>query len=79
MLVVRNLEPTLAPRLTGLAGLVSETGSVLSHLAILAREQGVPTVVGVPDALQRFPSGAVLAVDGITGEVVVVDQEVTER
>ncbi|MGH2694930.1 MAG: PEP/pyruvate-binding domain-containing protein, partial [Actinomycetota bacterium] len=45
VLVVRNLDPTLAPKLPGLAGLVAETGSVLSHLAILAREYGVPTVV----------------------------------
>lgn len=69
ILVVRNLDPGLATVLPQLGGLVSETGSVLSHLAILAREMGVPTVVGVPDALRRFPPGARVIVDGMTGEV----------
>ena len=52
-----------------LAGLVAETGSVLAHLAILARESGVPTAVGVADALDRFPPGTVVRVDGATGQV----------
>jgi pyruvate,water dikinase len=69
VLVVRALDPALAPLLPGLSGLVAETGSVLSHLAVLAREYGVPTVVGVPDAPDRFPPGAALAVDGGTGTV----------
>jgi pyruvate,water dikinase len=69
VLVVRTLDPGLAPLLPGLRGLVAETGSVLSHLAILAREFGVPTVVGVEDALRRFPPGTEIVVDGGTGEV----------
>ena len=72
VLVVRTLDPRLAPRLAGRAGLVAETGSVLSHLAIVARELGVPTVVGVPDAVERFPLGARVLVDGTTGEVEVL-------
>ena len=55
--------------LPALAGLVSETGSVLSHLAILARELDVATVVGVPDARRRFPAGSWVVVDGRSGEV----------
>jgi pyruvate,water dikinase len=73
VLVVRTLEPELASLLPGLAGLVAETGSTLSHLAILAREYGVPTVVAVPDALERYPAGAVVLVDGGTGEVKAVE------
>lgn len=73
VLVVRTLDPSLAPYLSGLGGLVAETGSVLSHLAILARESGVPTVVGVDDALRRLPEGAVAYVDGTTGAVGLVD------
>lgn len=69
VLVTRTLDPRLAPWLPSLGAVVSETGSVLSHLAILAREYHVPTVVGVHDAVQRFPSGTVLLVDGSTGEV----------
>ncbi|WP_433893109.1 PEP/pyruvate-binding domain-containing protein [Streptomyces sp. CA-111067] len=69
VLVVRSLDPALAPLLPGLAGLVAETGSVLSHLAVLAREYGVPIVVGVPAATDRYRPGTVLTVDGTTGEV----------
>ncbi|WP_282792601.1 PEP/pyruvate-binding domain-containing protein [Streptomyces sp. CC224B] len=69
VLVVRALDPALAPLLPGLTGLVAETGSVLSHLAVLAREYQVPTAVGVPDALERFPAGTRLTVDGSTGAV----------
>jgi len=66
---VCTLDPALAAALPGLAGLVAETGSTLSHLAILAREFGVPTAVAVHDALRRFPEGTRLVVDGTTGEV----------
>lgn len=69
VLVVRELSPSLAGYLPGLAGLVAETGSALSHLAILAREYDVPTVVAVHDALRRFAPGTRLYVDGTTGEV----------
>jgi pyruvate,water dikinase len=72
VLVVRHLEPSLAGVLSHLAGIVAETGSVLSHLAILAREMGVPVVVAVPDALTRFPAGSTVTVDGATGEVELV-------
>jgi len=69
VLVVRTLDPGYASVLPGLGGLVAETGSVLSHLAILAREFGVPTVVGVAGAVDRFPTGTVVTVDGATGAV----------
>jgi pyruvate,water dikinase len=69
VLVVPTLDPGLAAVLPSLAGLVAETGSALSHLAILARELGVATVVGVSDARHRFPAGARVVVDGRSGEV----------
>jgi rifampicin phosphotransferase len=76
VLVVRALEPGLAALLPGLSGIVAETGSVLSHLAILAREVGVPTVVAVENAVDRFPPGARILVDGNTGEVTVQESDV---
>ena len=69
VLVVATLDPGLAAALPRLAGLVAETGSPLSHLAILAREFGVPTVVGVTGARERFAEGVTVVVDGTTGEV----------
>ncbi|MFF3372596.1 PEP/pyruvate-binding domain-containing protein [Streptomyces sp. NPDC002680] len=73
VLVVRSLDPALAPLLPDLAGLVAETGSALSHLAVLAREYRVPTAVGVPGAVDRFPAGTALTVDGGTGAVTADD------
>jgi phosphohistidine swiveling domain-containing protein len=64
VLVVPTLDPSLAPLLPRLGSLVAETGSVLSHLAILAREYGVPTVVGLAGATGRFADGTWVVVDG---------------
>jgi pyruvate,water dikinase len=69
ILVVRTLDPALAPQIEHLGALVAETGSVLSHLAILAREMEIPTVVGVAGATEKFPPGSMLEVDGSTGDV----------
>jgi len=69
VLVVRTLDPDLAPLLPRLAGLVSETGSPLSHLAILAREHGVPVVVGHAGIRDRLEPGTVVVVDGRAGTV----------
>jgi phosphohistidine swiveling domain-containing protein len=78
VLVVRTLDPDLAPLLPGLTGLVAQTGSPLSHLAVLAREFGLPAVVGATDAVNRFPPGTRLTVDGTTGDVRTGDETGTE-
>ncbi|MET0325737.1 MAG: PEP-utilizing enzyme, partial [Ilumatobacteraceae bacterium] len=72
VLVVGHLDPRLATVIPRLAGLVAETGSPLSHLAILAREHGVATVVGLPDATSRFHQGDIVTVDGHGGSVTAV-------
>jgi pyruvate,water dikinase len=71
VLVTTTLTPGLGPLLPRLKGIVAETGSVLSHLAILAREAGVATVVGYANAAQELPEGAVVTVDGESGRVTV--------
>lgn len=71
VLVTTTLSPGLGPLLPRLAGLVAETGSVLSHLAILAREAGVPTVVGYAGAVEDLTEGTVVHVDGGTGQVTI--------
>jgi rifampicin phosphotransferase len=55
---------------------VAETGSVLSHLAILAREARVPTVVGYAGATQQLAEGTEVLVDGDTGRVTLASEEV---
>jgi pyruvate,water dikinase len=75
VLVTTTLTPGLAPLLTRFHGIVAETGSVLAHLAILAREAGVPIVVGYANAKQDLPEGAEVIVDGETGRVTLADEE----
>jgi phosphohistidine swiveling domain-containing protein len=75
ILVVTTLRPELAPKLERLGGLVAETGSPLAHLAILAREAGLPTVVGVADAVNRFPEGLEIELDGHTGQIKLVEPD----
>lgn len=73
VLVVTTLTPGLAPLLPRLAGVISETGSVLSHLAILAREARVPTVVGYAGATEQFADGVLVHLDGDTGDVTLTE------
>jgi pyruvate,water dikinase len=75
VLVTSTLSPGLAPLLPRLHGIVAETGSVLSHLAILAREARVATVVGYAGALEELPDGALVRVDGESGQVDVQEEE----
>jgi rifampicin phosphotransferase len=77
VLVTTTLSPGLGPLLPRLVGIVAETGSVLSHLAILAREAGVATVVGYAGAMEDLPEGAVAFVDGDAGRVTIEDKEST--
>jgi pyruvate,water dikinase len=49
------------------SGLVIERGGMLSHGAIIAREFGLPCIVGVTDATQRIPHGATLTVHADEG------------
>jgi pyruvate,water dikinase len=54
-------------------GLVVERGSILSHTAIIGRELGIPTVVGVADATSIITNGQLLEIDGATGVVRLLD------
>ncbi|MBF0362416.1 MAG: hypothetical protein HQK49_15470 [Oligoflexia bacterium] len=49
------------------SGIISEKGSVLSHTAIIGRELGIPTIVGVDDATKIIKSGDLLRMNGNTG------------
>jgi pyruvate,water dikinase len=75
ILVTTTLTPGLGPLLSRLNGIVAETGSVLSHLAILAREAGVATVVGYAGAVGDLPEGMVVTVDGDSGQVTFDEKE----
>ncbi len=55
--------------MTAANGIVVEKGSVLSHTAIIGRELGIPTVVGVANATKQIPEGAEMSINGSTGEI----------
>jgi pyruvate,water dikinase len=55
-----------------LGGIVTDSGGLLSHAAIVAREYGIPGVVGTRDATERIADGARVRVDGDAGEVTVL-------
>jgi pyruvate,water dikinase len=69
VLVTRVAGPALSQVLPRVAGVVAELGGSTSHLASLARERGIPMVLGVLDATQRIPDGVQVAVDGVAGVV----------
>ncbi len=72
VLVTKQTDPGWGPVFPLISGLVIERGGMLSHGAIIAREFGIPCVVGVKDAMRRIPSGATVTVDADRGEVYVV-------
>jgi pyruvate, water dikinase len=69
VLVTKVAGPALGRILTRVAGIVAELGGSTSHLASLARERGIPVVLGVRNATQRIPDGRHVAVDGVAGIV----------
>jgi pyruvate,water dikinase len=67
--VTKIASPALSQVLPRVAGVVAELGGSTSHLASLARERGIPMVLGVLEATQKIPDGAQVGVDGVMGMV----------
>jgi pyruvate,water dikinase len=72
ILVCPFADPAWVPLLVHARGLVVETGGVLSHVAIVAREFGLPAVAGLPGIHRRLCTGQRLRVDGANGTVTVL-------
>jgi rifampicin phosphotransferase len=69
ILVAPSTDPGWTPLFLTAAGLVMEMGGSNSHGAVVAREYGIPAVVGVPEATSLIETGQVLTVDGAAGRV----------
>jgi pyruvate,water dikinase len=69
VLVAPSTDPGWTPLFLAAGGLVMEMGGAMSHGAVVAREYGIPAVVGVADATARIASGRRVTVDGDAGEV----------
>ncbi|WP_043805712.1 PEP/pyruvate-binding domain-containing protein [Paenarthrobacter aurescens] len=69
ILVAPSTDPGWTPLFLTAGGLVMEMGGANSHGAVVAREYGIPAVVGVPDATSRIRTGQRITVDGAAGTV----------
>jgi pyruvate,water dikinase len=69
ILIARSTDPGWVFLMISSKGIVVEKGSVLSHTAIIGRELGIPTIVGVKGATKVIPDGAKMSMNGSTGEV----------
>jgi phosphohistidine swiveling domain-containing protein len=69
ILVVETTAPPWTPLFATAAAVVSDTGGILSHCAVVAREYGIPAVVGTGAATARIHDGQRIEVDGDAGIV----------
>jgi len=70
VLVAPSTDPGWTPLFLTASALVMEMGGMMSHGAVVAREYGIPAVVGVPRATERISTGERIVVDGSAGTVV---------
>jgi pyruvate,water dikinase len=69
ILVTSRTDPGWVPIFPTISGLLIERGSILSHSAVVAREMGIPTVVGITDITKKVKTDDELAMDGSRGLV----------
>jgi phosphohistidine swiveling domain-containing protein len=73
ILVCPTTTPAWTPLFAQAGGLVTDIGGVLAHGSIVAREYGIPAVMGTGSATQRIASSQQIAVDGDTGTVILIE------
>jgi pyruvate,water dikinase len=73
ILVAPSTSPSWTPVFARIVAAVSDIGGVMSHAAIVAREYGLPAVVGAAGATKRIKTGDRLRVDGSAGTVTILD------
>jgi pyruvate,water dikinase len=69
ILVAPSTDPGWTPLFLTAGGLVMEMGGAMSHGAVVAREYGIPAVVGVPEATEHISTGQRITVDGSAGRI----------
>jgi len=73
ILVCRATDPAWTPLFLAAAGLVTEVGGMMTHGSVVAREYGIPAVVGVHDATGRLTTGQYVRLDGTSGTIEIID------
>jgi pyruvate,water dikinase len=79
ILVAPSTDPGWTPLFLTAGGLVMEMGGSISHGAVVAREYGIPAVVGVAGATERIQNGQMIMVDGSTGKIVLLEGEIHQQ
>ncbi|MCB0164965.1 MAG: hypothetical protein KDI79_12105 [Anaerolineae bacterium] len=74
ILVMPSTDTAWLALLNSAAGLIVETGGLLSHGSVIAREYGLPAVANIPQATQRFQTGDKVLVDGSTGVIQLLER-----
>jgi pyruvate,water dikinase len=69
ILVTRFTDPSWTPLFVAVKGLVTEVGGLMTHGAVIAREYGLPAVVGVVNATQLIRDGQRIRINGTDGYV----------
>lgn len=69
VVVARHTDPGWTPILSVIGGIVMEEGGLLNHCSIVARELGIPSIVGVSRATHLIPEGSIVTIDGGAGTV----------
>ncbi len=67
IIIAAEVAPEWLPLLKTANGIVSEQGGLTCHAAVLARELGLPAIIGLPKATERFRNGEAIAIDGDRG------------
>lgn len=77
ILVAPSTDPGWTPLFLTAGGLVMEMGGAISHGAVVAREYGIPAVVGVAGATERITTGSRITVDGAAGKITLEEEAQT--
>jgi rifampicin phosphotransferase len=78
ILVCPGTDPAWTPLFLSAAGLVTEVGGMMTHGSVVAREYGIPAVVGVHEATTRLATGQRVRLDGTAGTIVLLDEAAAE-
>jgi phosphohistidine swiveling domain-containing protein len=73
ILVCPGTDPAWTPLFLAAAGLVTEVGGMMTHGSVVAREYGIPAVVGVHEATTRLKDGQLIRLNGSTGTITLLD------
>ena len=69
ILVAKRTDPGWVPLFPSVSGILIERGSVLSHSAVVAREMGIPTIVGLRGITEKLSDHDRIRINGSTGIV----------